>query len=136
MELCITVRFLLPSRPKAGKRGSRTELSVRTPHSRPDVPHALQLRRPSSASTSHSRNSPARTPPRLTAPARTAVRRPRRGRLPPAPTPRPTPTTPAPPPRVAGSGPGSEPESLQLPPPPSPPGGESLRRETGGCFWV
>ena len=88
MELCITVRSLLPSRPKTGASGSRREPSLRIPHARPDLLYALPLRRPSSATTGHRRNPPARAPPRLAAPARTVVPRPRRRRQP-LPTPRP-----------------------------------------------
>lgn len=71
MELCITVRSLLPSRPKTGESGSRREPSLRTLHARPDLLYALPLRRPSSATPGHRRNPPART----------AVHRPRRRRL-------------------------------------------------------
>lgn len=82
MELCIAARCLFPSRPKADESGFRTEPSIRTPHARPDLRHALPLRRPSSATTGHRRNLPARAPPGLAAPARTATRRPRLRRLP------------------------------------------------------
>lgn len=81
MELCITVRSLLPSRPKTGESGSRREPSLRTLHARPDLLYALPLKRPSSATTGHRRNPPARAPPRAVAPARTAVHRPKRRRL-------------------------------------------------------
>lgn len=81
MELCIAARCLFPSRPKADKSGFRTEPSILTPHARPDLRHALPLRRPSSATTGHRRNLPARAPPGLAAPARTATSRPRLRRL-------------------------------------------------------
>lgn len=47
MEFYITVRSLLPGRPKAGESGPRTESSIRTAHAHSDSPHALALRRPS-----------------------------------------------------------------------------------------
>lgn len=100
MELCMTVRSLLAGRPKAGESGPRAEPSIRTPHARPDLLHAVPLRPPSSATKGHRRNPPARAPPQLEAPARPAARpaarRPWR-RLLPHPTLRPL---------VAGSGPG------------------------------
>lgn len=82
MEFCIAVRCLFPSRPKADESGLRIEHSIRSPHARPDLLHALPLRRPSSATTGHDRNLPARAPPGLAAPARTATRLPRLRRLP------------------------------------------------------
>lgn len=77
MELCIAARCLFPSRPKADESGFRTEPPIRTPRARPDLRHALPLRRPSSATTGRGRNLPARAPLGLAAPARTATRRPR-----------------------------------------------------------
>lgn len=81
MELCITFRSLLPSRPKPGESRPRPEPWIQTPHALPDLLHALPLRRPSSATQGYRRNPPAR--PRPT-PACSALppRHPPRRRLP------------------------------------------------------
>lgn len=101
-----------PPQPSEGRR--RWPLSralVRTPHAHPDLPHALPLRRPSSATPAPAETArPRRSPASGARPPRRLRRR----------------RCSSPPPRVAGSGPGSERAPLQLPVPPSPPGGVSV----------